>query len=351
MGVALGIALTELTGVILSILLLLKLKNDSEDETLSEEERLRAKIKLDEYDNKPFYEKDLSTSIPLKDGWLQIPKQYDIGLLASVVERVLYGAIVSPDTSPAGDSLTVGQRIGEQFPFDKPFRGLGYISPVGEEPLSVGYKGFKRLTNPYDRFRERYIIPPTEQKLTISRRITEGASAVGQTVQKASDILTPEDKNYMIDARTVDAFIEGQFTYYGKWAMQLAEYIDKEKDKVRPMYRFKPLDFMGVHKYAPAFNSPDVKWLYDAMALHDMRSWLPEVPKLMNTLTEYYMMQQSENDKAEVEKAAFYIRMMAGIVRDIGKDLDLYDISDKQAFIKKVRMRVITPEDFEKYGY
>ena len=340
-------------GTMLTIANLLYLKHVAEDETEDEEKRRNAKLGLDEYDKMPWYKKALFFNFLLGEhGWLSIPRQYDIGLSMGIVEKILYAILIKEDKNLKGETLTVGERIASQFPFDKPFRGLNYISPIPEEPVT-GYRGFKYLFGKsyYDRFRERFIIPPSEQELAIVRRNYESASPLAQKIQELTDILTPEAKNYLVDARQIDAFLQAQFTYYGKWAGQLSEYIDKgiKGEKVRPFYKFNILDFLGMHTYAPAYEAPEVRWWLDNVRKHKLDNLLPQESEVFNTLALAYQMALETGDIALIRERAYSLRNYAAILKEYASGLDLYKISDLQAYIEKVKKGIIKPN--KKYFY
>jgi hypothetical protein len=344
--VSVGLFFTEILPVVGVIMALYLLYKKSTNPSLTEEERIKAKIKLDEYDKMPWYQKDLFLNFPVSDGWVSIPRQYDIGLIATWLERILYGAVVKPSITEFGDTANVAQRIGPLF-FHNPGAGIGYVSPINEESLYTGFKGFSHISSKEDKFRGRYIIPPDEQQKAIVSRITEGASPLGQGIQKLSDYLTPFEKNhYVIDARMADDFIESQFTYYGRWAKQASEYIFR--DSVRPQYKFKLVDLLGMYKYAPAFNSPDVKWLQGWLAEFKDTNVMKQMPfkEAFTGLSKIYIMSMNDPEKSAV--AAYNLRVYAAKVRHVMKDIDMYNIAASEAFLKKVKMGVFTPSDLEK---
>ena len=95
-------------------------------------------------------------------------------------------------------------------------------------------------------------IPPYENNLDIALRKTENASRLGKALQELSIM-----GGKPVDARKIDHFIKGQFSYFGQTALKLSD-LGREKGGED----FNLSDF-GFFKNTPAYNSPQVQEFMD----------------------------------------------------------------------------------------
>lgn len=177
----------------------------------------------DEYEALPAYQRDMFYNVKVgPDQWLSFPKPFELGIPGSFAERLMsYGR-------------------GNKEAFDG-FSGsaLQAFMPVDESAMAGPLRtGVELMTN-YDFFRDKPLVPPYEESLALELRNTEGASRIGQLIQKAAGM----------DARKADHLIRSSFSYYGNFALRLGD-IDREDGR----NQFDMTD-LGFFKHSPAYNS------------------------------------------------------------------------------------------------
>jgi hypothetical protein len=190
----------------------------------------RDKETADEYEEIPAYQRDMYWNYKIgPNKWLSIPKPYELSLAAAGMDRVLSDVAYKREGAYKGYAGTVAKSF---MPFDEA-AAAGFLRPIVEN-----------IAN-YDFYREKTIIPAHEANLALELRHTETASRLGQLTQQAAGI----------DARKVDHFIRGQFSYFGNTAMKLSDIGNKESNET-----FDITD-LGFFKHSPAYNSESVQEL------------------------------------------------------------------------------------------
>ncbi len=180
-----------------------------------------------QYNELPDYQRDLFYNFKIGDNrWLSIPKPYELSLPGAAVERGL--------SFYAGDEKAFDGYAGSVAKSTLPF---------DEASFAGGFQAIIEGTTNYDYFRDKAIIPPREQALDLALRNTERASRLGKALQEVAGI----------DARKIDHFIKGSFSYFGKTALELSD-IGKE-DEPNPF----TLSDLGFFKKSPAYNSKSVQ--------------------------------------------------------------------------------------------
>lgn len=220
-----------------------------------------------EYEEIPAYQRDMYYNYKIGDNkWLAIPKPYELSLGAAAIDRTLSDIYNKKEDAYKGYGGTVAKSV---LPFDDA-EAAGFLRPIVEN-----------IAN-YDFYREKTIIPAHEANLALELRNTQTASRLGQIVQNIAGI----------DARKVDHFIRGQFSYYGNAAMKLSD-VGNEKSNEK----FDITD-LGFFKKSPAYNSESVQEL-----LKFAKEWNMEQSKdyreFADMATEYFNLK----DDKEKEKA------------------------------------------------
>ncbi|MBI4396814.1 MAG: zeta toxin family protein, partial [Elusimicrobia bacterium] len=181
-----------------------------------------------EYAQQPAYLRDLFFNVKMGPNlWLRIPKSFEIGVLATGVERAL--------------DLAMGNK--------KAFDGYtGSVArsllPIDEAALTGPFRGIVQVLANYDFFRQKNIIPPDEAKLDLDLRSTDRGSRLGQALQKVIGV----------DARNIDFLAREMFGYFGEIAVNLS-------DTGRPEKRGVGLHTTGLVANSPAYNARDVQWV------------------------------------------------------------------------------------------
>jgi hypothetical protein len=125
---------------------------------------------LEEYRQLPAYQRDLFWNFKVgPDTWLRVPKPFELGVLASGLERAIDRASGNPQAMEG----YLGSLVKTLMPVDES-AVAGPLRPLVEN-----------LAN-YDFFRGKSIVPPHEDDLALSeRKGTENASRVGILLQHA----------------------------------------------------------------------------------------------------------------------------------------------------------------------
>ena len=152
----------------------------------------------EEYRDLPAWRRDFFMNFKVgSDTWLSIPKPFEMGVLASGVERSI--------DKMRGNKDALDNYVGSVW------KGL---VPVDESALSLGLRpAVEQLTN-HDFFRDQYIVPPWEEKLDLKLRDgTTRASRLGQLVQDGIGL----------DARRVDHLSSSLFGTAGTVAQMMSD--------------------------------------------------------------------------------------------------------------------------------
>ena len=184
---------------------------------------------IDEYRDMPAYMRDLFWNFKLgPDLWLRVPKPFEIGVLATTVER------------------TIDQALGN----DQAFEGhvgafIRTMLPADEAALMGPFQALGQAAANKDFFRDRRPVPKFEEDLALELRSTHRASRLAQAIQEAIGV----------DARSIDFVLKQQFGYVGRYATSLSDTGRKGKGL--------GLQDVGVFATSPGTTSPDVQWVID----------------------------------------------------------------------------------------
>lgn len=196
--------------------------------------RGQGKEALEEYRQLPSHQRDMFYNLKVAPGiWLRIPKPFEIGVLASGVERAIDKALGN-EKAFEGYSSSLKKAA---MPLDESAMMGGPLKPIIENIVN------------YDTFRDKSIVPPYEDELALELRDSDkSASRLGQILQ---DVLN-------VDARKIDHYIESQFADIGRTATTLSDL--GRDDKNIPSARLINLG-TGVTTAEPGYGSPDVQWV------------------------------------------------------------------------------------------
>jgi hypothetical protein len=186
------------------------------------------------YEALPDWQRDMFYNVYVGNNkWLAIPKPFELSLFGSALNR--------------GMSYAEGNKKA----FDG-FGGTTYKSlmPIeGSEIIGRDGKMVEVAAN-YDFFRNKEIIPRSQLALDMSLRDTEDASRIGKVI---GDFIKA-------DPRMVDHYIKGQFSYFGKTALELSN-MGRPKGEARD--EFKLSEKSGFIKENSAYVSKPVQELRD----------------------------------------------------------------------------------------
>lgn len=183
----------------------------------------------DEYKNLPAYQKDLFYNIPFGEGYfVAIPKPFELGVMASGADRLM------------------DMYYGNEWAFE------GYAGSIArafipfEESILAGpYKTMLEVNLNQDIWRDKMIIPYTEEKLKLSKRkYKANGSRLSQAISGES-----------MDPRKVDYFIQNTMSYFGDFALKLSD-IGREDNR----NQFSVAD-LPYFKRASAYSAPNVQWI------------------------------------------------------------------------------------------
>jgi len=224
-----------------------------------------------EYEEVPSYQRDMYYNYKIGDNkWLAIPKPYELSLTGAAVDRMLSDMAYGKKDSYKGYAGTVAKSF---FPFDEA-AAAGFLRPVIEG-----------IAN-YDFYREKTVIPAHEDKLALELRHTESASSIGKLVQSVAGV----------DARKVDHFIRGQFSYFGNAAMKTSDMAFSDNTQEN----WDIID-LGFFKRSPAYNSVSVQELLKFAKEWDLEK-SKDYREFADQATEYFKLKDdSEKEKAGME--------------------------------------------------
>lgn len=185
---------------------------------------------IDEYRQLPAYQRDLFWNMKLGDDtWLAIPKPFELGAMATTIERM------------------TDKAMGNDQAFEGHWRSLANsLLPVDEQALFGPLQSVGSAIANYDFFRDKSIVPRHEENLDLNLRRTDRASRLGQVIQEAIGV----------DARKIDFVVEGQLGYLGKYATGLSDIGRKNRPGINA-------SATGVLKPSPVDAALDVKWVHD----------------------------------------------------------------------------------------
>lgn len=178
-----------------------------------------------EYEELPDYQRDMFYNYKIgKNNWVSIPKPYELSLLGAGADRAL-SKVAGNKEAFKGYAGSVAKSL---MVFDESNFAGSY------QKIVEGYAN-------YDFFRNKSIIPPYENGLDLELRHTDNASRLGKALQAATGW----------DARKIDHFIKGTFSYYGNTAIKLSDTGREGKGLDIPD--------LGFFKNSPAYNSKSVQ--------------------------------------------------------------------------------------------
>ena len=255
--------------------------------------------KDEEYDNMPDYRRDLFYNIPIgPDLWVSIPKPFEVGVLGSSADRaVSYG-----------------------FGDENAFKGYGWsvaksMWPVDEAVMLGGWKPIIEAMTNYDTFRDKHIIPPTEEGKDLDLRGTGKGSRLGQGLQEVTGWLPFTDG---LDARYADHIIKGTTSYYGDLALRLSD-IGREDTRY-------PVDWSltGLVRHDPLYDSKNVQQVMKYAQKRGIHYKDPLLEQLNEMINIYY---QTDDPKMKAMQGE-EVRRFAGEVMEAFKTDENY--SDKR---------------------
>lgn len=253
---------------------------------------------IEEYKQLPAYQRDMYFNIPLGNGrWLSIPKPFELGYVASSVQRILDALILDDDKAFTEDWYRLGYKTF--FPFD--FAGL-----------TGGFAGVIHVATKRDYFRDKWIIPPNEMDISVSLRNTERATVIGRSLQALSGI-GGEPK---WDARMVDDFIMSQFPYYGEYVIKGAEgvagiFTDRVPQKDM---KFDWTD-TGLIRTSPVYAAKDVQWVLQTAKKYKL--YQHPYMELLNSAIKVYYSEDVQKDRTAMLKVGKDVRDIATKIRNI----------------------------------
>lgn len=236
-----------------------------------------SKKQREEYFQFKAWRRDLFFNFPTPwGGWISIPRAFDLGILSSAMQRTADKVIL-------GDERAFENYINTTlFNLIFPFRIYNLSSAIGG-PLAVATKR--------DFFRGKYHIPPEEMKLDIRLRNTQWASQFGKDVMNMTEYMNnffrrkgAPSKPPFFDARMIDAFVNAQFTYFGKQFLDTYQELRGKTEDSR--YKWDWSD-TGQFRHSDAFGSKDVQWVMDIARKYEL-FYTPEYRALSELLNKYF---------------------------------------------------------------
>jgi hypothetical protein len=250
-----------------------------------------------------------------------MPRPFELAAITAIVQRAMDKAI-----------------LGDEDAFDKEFfKSIGHmITPIDAAGIIGGYSGVVAALFNRDFFRQKHIIPPEDIGVTIAGRNTEYASKFGKLVQEASDLLTKGEDKYLLDARKVDAFLQGQFSYYGNFFLKLTEAILPGESQEK--FKFGP-NSTGFFRYANAYAEPDVQWLMRVFTKYPrVKDKFTDQYNQFVFLLQNYFEDETQIDREKRREVGKALREFADEKRTEWKDVN-FDTIEKEFSIEERRRR------------
>lgn len=190
----------------------------------------------EEYQNLPDNQKDMFYNFKTPftgDAWISIPKPYELGLTAALVDRAI-SKIRGYDE--AFDGFT-GTMMKTLMPFDES-SFLGGLKPLVEVSMNKNtYTG-------------RPIIPEHESgKLLELRKGVSKASLIGQNTSKMF-----KQVGWSVDPRNIDHVLKGYGTYFSQQGMAVSDLMKKDRAELNFW-----ITKSGFAKDVPTYNAKSVK--------------------------------------------------------------------------------------------
>lgn len=181
----------------------------------------------EEQRQRPAFRRDFAWSFKVSPNlWLDVPKPYEWGVMASAFERAL-------------DQSLGNKNAWEGYPTSLKTA----ILPVKEEYLAGSFRPFIEASTNYSWFTGRPIVPTFEANKDLDlRKGTKNASELGQAIQKAIGV----------DARKVDHIVTSLFGGFGRIAAA------RSSD---PGWWLGAAS--GMSSRSPAWEAEDVQWAMD----------------------------------------------------------------------------------------
>jgi hypothetical protein len=271
----------------------------------------------DEYEQLPNYRKDLFYNIKVgPDTWIAIPKPFEIGVLSSIGERLLWGDA----TYKASD--TVQSLVQAVFGVD-----------AGS--LAGSYKPLVEAATNYSFFTGGQIIPDSEKNLDFDiRQHSDNATPIGEGVSIAMNWTL--DKLYLgggVDPRVVDHLVYSLTGTTGstvKRAIQRAE-------RGQPLFWDNLLglakDLSGVMSRGTSLSQKDASDVLDIVQKYRLQGILKDETQYLYHLANKY---RASNDAAERDAINKRIREVTKRMETV---LRKNEQKIKEARIKEMQMK------------
>ena len=237
--------------------------------------------KDEEYEEMPNYRRDLFYNIPIgPDLWIAVPKPFELGVLSTSAERLMSKYMFNEKGAMDGYYMNLAKSIW----------------PVDDAAFAGPFRTWWEVKSNYDSFRETYVIPPDQNNLKVELRDTGKASRLGKAVQMAVGM----------DARQVDHFVKGQFSYFGDFALRASD-VGREDSR----YKFS-WPTTGLIKNDPLYESKSVQWVLEFVKLNGIHFSDRYYSEMNQMIKQYY----ETTDKAEKEELGKNVREFARMVRE-----------------------------------
>ena len=273
----------------------------------------------EEYLSAPDWQRDMFYRIPVGKGWVMIPRPFELAAITSIFQRLTDKIVLGDD-----------EAFTKQF-----YRSIGHlVMPTDVAGLAGGYSGVIGALFNYDFFRQKHIIPPEDVDISVTLRNTDYASQFSKAIQKSTDRLTKDDNHYLIDARKLDAFIRGQFTYFGNFFLKATEALIPGPGQAR--YKFD-ITSTGLFRYAHAYSEPDAQWLVSKFKKHPYLKGMPEYSQFSFLRNKLF----SEDVQQDIDKrreAGHYLREYSNELRRAWKNVEFYKVDKAKKQISDARL-------------
>jgi hypothetical protein len=263
----------------------------------------------EEYLNAPDYQRNLFHRIPIGGGMsLFIPRPFELAALTSIAQRI-----------------TDKYFLGDEGAIDAEFAAsiAEILLPTSKSQMMSGYSGIIATLFNYDFFRKKHIIPAKDEDISMALRNTEYASKFGKLVQEMSGLYSGEQQ---WDARKVDAFITGQFSYWGNAWLKLTEAMLPGES----MQKYKPnITMTGYVRYANAYAEPEVQNLMGIFKKHPYtKDW--DEYQVFSAFLDAYFADDAKQDTDIRRQRGAYLRSYSNSVMSAWKEIDFNDLDQAQ---------------------
>jgi len=262
----------------------------------------------DELREQPAYVRDLFWNFKVADDtWIRIPRNFEVGVLAGGVDRML-----DVHQGKASEAEAFHGYVGSV---------IRSMAPVDESAIVGQYGAFAEAMMNRDLFRQRYMIPPHESEVALDAvdrkgeriRSTEYASRFGKAVQgmaEAAGLSNTSVGKSFFDARKVDYLARNVFGTMGDTAIRAINTAFGDDG------RKLGLRDTGVVVGSPAYQAVSVQRVYDITQSNGLSMQDRFYDPFHQAREAYFEAETKEERQARAEEWVAVAKEMLPVIQD-----------------------------------